>query len=87
MKSTHLTSTLGAAAMLSLCLPSLLIAADVGIKNGDFATGKQFWRGDGTVTTLPDGNKVLEMNSTLRNQSEVHQDIRISGWARSSRSR
>jgi hypothetical protein len=77
MNLTLPTSPLRTAAMLSLCLTTLLCAADVGIKNGDFATGKQFWRGDGTVTTLPDGNKVLEMNSTLRNQSEVHQDIRM----------
>ncbi|MCX6849581.1 MAG: hypothetical protein NTY98_11725 [Verrucomicrobia bacterium] len=76
MKLTHPTSVLSAAIMLSLCMSSLLGAADLGLKNGDFTTGKQFWRGDGTVVTLPDGNKVLEMNSTTRQQSEAYQDLK-----------
>lgn len=76
MTLTHPSSTLSAAATFGLCLSSLLSAADVGLKNGDFTTGKQFWRGDGTVVTLPDGNKVLEMNSTTRQQSEAYQDLK-----------
>lgn len=77
MKLTHSTSIFSASLMLNLCMSSLLCAADTGLKNGDFTTGKQFWRGDGTVTTLPDGNKVLEINSTTREQNEVHQEIKL----------
>lgn len=77
MKLTYPISIPSAAALFGLCMSSLLNAADVGLKNGDFTTGKQFWRGDGTVITLPDGNKVLEMNSTTRQQSEVYQDIKL----------
>ncbi len=62
--------------MLSLCMASLLSAADIGLKNGDFTTGKQFWHGDGTVITLPDGNKVLELPSATRQQNEAHQEIK-----------
>jgi len=77
MKLPRRTFVLSAAAMQVLCMSSLLSAADLGLKNGDFTTGKQFWRGDGTVITLPDGNKVLEMNSTTRQQSEAYQDLKI----------
>ncbi len=77
MKLTHTASLLSAATVLNLCMASLISAADIGLKNGDFTTGKQFWRGDGTVTTLQDGNKVLEMNSTTREQSEAYQDIKL----------
>ncbi len=76
MKKPHHSFVLSAAVLLNLCMCSLLSAADLGLKNGDFNTGKQFWRGDGTVITLPDGNKVLEMNSTTRQQSEAYQEIK-----------
>ena len=73
MKTSHRLSFLIAAASMA----SLLSAADLGLKNGDFTTGKQFWRGEGTVVTLPDGNKVLEMSSTTRQQSQAYQEIKM----------
>jgi hypothetical protein len=65
------------ALLLSFLMPCILAAADLGLKNGDFTTGKQFWRGDGTVVTLTDGNKVIEMVSNLRRQEQVYQDIEM----------
>lgn len=63
--------------MLGFLMPGILAAADLGLKNGDFTTGKQFWRGDGTVVTLPDGNKVIEMVSNPRRQDQVYQEIEM----------
>jgi hypothetical protein len=65
------------ALMLSFLMTGILAGADLGLKNGDFTTGKQFWRGDGTVVTLPDGNKVIEMASNPRRQDQVYQDIEM----------
>lgn len=56
-------------------MSTISFAADIGIKNGDFASGKQFWRGDGVVVTLPDGNKVIELTSSERRSSEISQEI------------
>lgn len=36
------------------------------VLNGGFESGKQYWRGDGKVVTLNDGNKVGEMESDDR---------------------
>ena len=77
MKKPYLSSVCSAALALGIYLPAILAAADAGLKNGDFATGKQYWHGDGTVVTLPDGNKVLELNSSTRDQNEVHQDLKL----------
>ncbi len=77
MKMPRHISVLRASVMIHLCMATLLSAADLGLKNGDFTTGKQFWHGDGTVIALPDGNKVLEMTSTTRQQSEANQEIKM----------
>ena len=41
-------------------------AAKLTVLNGGFEAGKQYWRGDGKVVTLRDGNKVGEMESDDR---------------------
>ncbi len=62
---------------LSLLLAGGLHAADIGLKNGDFLTGKQFWHGDGKVVSLPDGNKVLELTSNTRDIDHVFQALTL----------
>lgn len=47
------------------------------MKNGDFLAGKQFWGGNGKGITLPDDNKVLELNSNTRDNNEAHQEIKL----------
>jgi hypothetical protein len=36
------------------------------IKNGDFQSGNQYWKGDGTVVTLADGNRVGQIKASDR---------------------
>ena len=62
---------------LSLLLAGGLHAADLGLKNGDFLTGKQFWHGHGKIVTLPDGNKVLELNSNTRDTNQAFQELSL----------
>jgi hypothetical protein len=62
---------------LSLLLAGGLHAADLGLRNGDFVTGKQFWHGDGKIVSLPDGNKVLEMTSNTRDLDHVYQAMAL----------
>jgi hypothetical protein len=62
---------------LGLLLAGGLHAADVGLKNGDFLAGKQFWQGDGKSITLPDDNKVLELTSNTRDTNEAHQGLKL----------
>jgi len=59
----------------AISMATVSLAADIGIKNGDFTSGKQFWRGDGVVVTLPDGNKVIELTSSERRSNEISQEI------------
>ncbi len=62
---------------LSLLLAGGLQAADLGLKNGDFFTGKQFWRGNGKIVTLPDGNKVIELTSNTRDIDTAYQELKL----------
>jgi hypothetical protein len=61
----------------SLLLAGGLHAADLGLKNGDFFTGKQFWRGNGKIVTLPDGNKVIELTSNTRDIDTAYQELKL----------
>ena len=78
----HLVCT---ALALSLLLAGGLHAAGLalglgvgpGLKNGDFSTGKQFWRGNGKIVALPDGNKVLELTSNTRDVDAAYQELKL----------
>lgn len=75
MKLTSSLHTSLACLVCAISMDTVSLAADIGIKNGDFTSGKQFWRGDGVVITLPDGNKVVELTSSERRSSEISQEI------------
>jgi hypothetical protein len=64
-----------AAILLPLCLALSSFAAEPELKNGDFEKGKQFWRGDGKVVTLPEGGKVLELKADDKYNDEISQEI------------
>lgn len=50
-----------------LCLLTAVAADETSvIKNGDFQSGNQYWKGDGTVVTLPDGNRVGQIKASDR---------------------
>jgi len=53
------------------------LSVGLGVKNGDFFTGKQFWRGNGKIVTLPDGNKVLELTSNTRDIDSAYQELKL----------
>ncbi len=75
-----LASSLRLRAACLLCvisMPTVSPAADIGIKNGDFTSGKQFWLGDGLIVSLPDGNKVIELVSSVRRPSEISQEMEM----------
>lgn len=77
MKTNHLPQIRPLALALGLLLAGGLHAADVGLKNGDFLAGKQFWSGDGKGITLPDDNKVLELSSNTQDTNEIHQELKL----------
>ncbi|MEN3941002.1 hypothetical protein WJU23_06900 [Prosthecobacter sp. SYSU 5D2] len=45
------------------------------VRNGDFEKGKQFWRGDGKVVTLPNGGKACQLETSQRYSDELTQEV------------
>jgi len=49
------------------------------VMNGAFEAGNQYWRGDGKVVTLPDGNKVYQMEAAANKAHKMSQEFRLHG--------
>jgi hypothetical protein len=49
------------------------------VMNGAFEAGNQYWHGDGKVVTLPDGNKVYQIEATPNKEHKISQEFRLHG--------
>lgn len=49
------------------------------IMNGAFEAGNQYWKGDGKVVTLPEGNKVYQLEAASNRLRTMSQDFRMHG--------
>lgn len=61
--------------ILAIFTASAFAADGPELRNGDFEKGKQHWRGNGKVVTLPTGGKACELKASQRYSDELTQEL------------
>ncbi len=75
MNPTSIRSFVAAVVLLSFC--DAFAATGSMVLNGGFEAGIQFWKGDGKIVTLADGNKIFEVAASKSRMKDLSQDFKM----------